>query len=1435
MNPNKPVPLERHFSVVPRSESDSDEQQILKTLGDQNDRTWSEIDKRYRTVILAEAGAGKTHEMSARAKAIENTGRHAFFIRIEDIAGDFKQAFEVGSEEGFNQWLSSQDEAWFFLDSVDEARLSDPRDFEKAIRRFAHAINSAQLRAHIYISSRPYAWRPKSDRELIDVYLPFKKPQTEATDPDSKPDERSKSTENELEIFQLNPLDEDDIRLFAEHRLVLEIDHLIEEIQRSNIMSLAERPFDLEGILDKWKTDNRTLGNRSELLEHNIQLGLDETAPDNKIRRPLELEKAREGARMLAAAVILCDKPGIQVPEDTYERTGIQANAILPDWKPHDIQMLLERAIFNDVVYGSVRFRHRDIREFLAAEWLIKLLEKETARCAIETLIFREQYGEVIVSPRLRPILPWLILKDKNIRNRALDIHPEIAVEGGDPARLPLSERKSILNGILAGIVETNKRTAQDNSAIARIAQPDLADETLSLIERHGQHDDAVFFLGRLVWQGKMLKCVPPLLAIAIDPKRGTSARMAATRAVMSCGTDEQRSSLWSALLTDQAEIPRNLLAELLHRISADQEGVSNLLAAVEMLSPYNRFEVTGLQQALHGYIDRLPVSDSDVTQPMAKLVDGLVGILDRPPHTEQLSYRISQEFQWLLGPSIHAVERLVAAHADEAMQDSTLEILLNSPAIRELIGEHYDIYKDRLRELVPAWPELNDILFWRRVEKKRACLEEGGDRLINFFQIDWPDHYWSFGPDSFLRVLDWLIVNDLEDDDRHVAFLLAYHIFREAGQPTDWFDKLQAAVKDDAALEVQLHELQNPTISAEQLEWQQQELQRKEEFERQRRQKENKRSDWISDLKSNPDLIRNPPQLNPGEMSYDQYYLMREIEGNGLRTSHARGADWEFLIDKFGYDVASAYRDAAMSHWRRYNPSLPSEGADTSSIQDSLLFAIAGLEIEARKHSNFPTHLNESEIHHALRYITWEINGFPSWLKTMYRAKPQLVMEAIQTEIYWELDNTKPDQKSHGLLHDLMYYAPWLHQALIEPIVAWLRKNDPSNVDTQRYCLHILKSGGMDEDELGILARNKATTPESAEPLSQWYAIWVDVQPDSGIPALSNQLSKLDAEHGSYFAQLFIAALMGIRSYSTGPNLERFRTPGHLKTLYVLMHKYICVENDIHRANTGVYSPNLRDHAQRGRDKIFSLLSEIPGKETHVALTELTEQHPNPGYRPWMKELAYMRAEKDGDLEPWTAEQVHEFDSRLTRTPATQRQLFDLTVDCLVGMKDWLEHGDTSPYVTWQRAQTEPEMRILIAGTLEQNAENRFTISQEDEVANRQRMDIRMHSQDSGHPIPIELKLLDKGWTGPKLCERLHNQLAGNYLREGNERYGIMLLVRQGTTPARKWKIDGKLTDVSTLENALKQYWIKISDCYPKVSNIQIIVVDLTLRATKS
>ena len=161
-----------------------------------------------------ERKAGKTVEFRQRASVLERQGKPSFFIRIEDIEADFYKAFEVGEENIFQSWLQSTRAAWFFLDSVDEARLEHPRTFEKALRRFSKVIQKGAHRAHIYLSSRPDAWRPKEDRRLFDDLL-FLVAEPESDDLEEDVDAQPQSA---FSLYTMRPLNEERIRRFCEAR-----------------------------------------------------------------------------------------------------------------------------------------------------------------------------------------------------------------------------------------------------------------------------------------------------------------------------------------------------------------------------------------------------------------------------------------------------------------------------------------------------------------------------------------------------------------------------------------------------------------------------------------------------------------------------------------------------------------------------------------------------------------------------------------------------------------------------------------------------------------------------------------------------------------------------------------------------------------------------------------------------------------------------------------------------------------------------------------------------------------------------------------------------------------------------------------------------------------------------------------------------------------
>jgi hypothetical protein len=116
---------------------------------------WEELKRRRRVILLAEAASGKTEEFRHQCEVIKAAGSPAFFLRIEELADQGTEtALDSESAKQLENWLAGSGEGWFFLDSVDEARLNR-KSFDAALRRFAKDIGVGLERAHVYSHIRP--------------------------------------------------------------------------------------------------------------------------------------------------------------------------------------------------------------------------------------------------------------------------------------------------------------------------------------------------------------------------------------------------------------------------------------------------------------------------------------------------------------------------------------------------------------------------------------------------------------------------------------------------------------------------------------------------------------------------------------------------------------------------------------------------------------------------------------------------------------------------------------------------------------------------------------------------------------------------------------------------------------------------------------------------------------------------------------------------------------------------------------------------------------------------------------------------------------------------------------------------------------------------------------------------------------------------------
>ncbi|MDR5740240.1 hypothetical protein [Caballeronia sp. LZ016] len=784
--------------------------------------------------------------------------------------------------------------------------------------------------------------------------------------------------------------------------------------------------------------------------------------------------------------------------------------------------------------------------------------------------------------------------------------------------------------------------SVMENSAIERIAAPDLAGDALALLERYRDSDDVIFFLGRLVWQGEMASCAPVLFDIAANTSRGKYARIAAIRGVMSVGDEALKDSLWKTIATDPGPLDRAVFAELVDWAAPTAPSVDLILRILAHASPHERFNVTGLSYSLHKFVEKLPVmADAIEDHPLGRLVEGLNGFFDREPFVERGECQISEEFLWLMPVAVHAVDRLVSARSAQALMPAAIAVLRNLPALQFWRNGDVDDYKNALNKNVPRWPELNDRLYWTSIEVCRARRAAKGDALTDDWPIAYLGHFWRFGAEDFERCLEW--VAGKHGDDRAVALSRCLQIYVDSDRPSAWLAALRAAVADAPALAATLEARLDPKPSAAMVKMEAENRRWKRESEtRERKQKKN-RSDWVRALRANPDRVLHPAGLQPGEFSNDQYHLLLSVMNSDATTSRANGANWRALMPEFGEPVARAFRDAAIAHWRAYRPILRSEGGETGSTPFSLVFAMTGLAIEAAEDSAFAKRLTEKEARHAFRYVTWELNGFPAWFERLYRAFPKIGFQAVATELVWELEHSVGEHPLHYILHDILYHAPWLHGEVAPLILDWLVAHDVLNADSLRYCLNILAASSAAPGVVGALAAKKATDALLEDQRPRWFALWVNINPEAAIPALEQHLDALAPADASTFAQLFIVALLGDR-HGAGTRISAYRNAADLKRLYILMNLYVRTGEDIDRIGRGAYSPTLRDKAQEGRDSLFDMLVEVPGSEAYAAIKALAEEHPEPKYRRWMALRALERAMHDADEPLWTVEQVRKF-----------------------------------------------------------------------------------------------------------------------------------------------------------------------------------------------
>jgi hypothetical protein len=1423
------IELDRTFRDLAMSEEEGDDAKMVRLFAREAPTGWAELLAEPRVIILAEAGSGKTEEIRHICRRQRADGKQAFFLRIEHVADDFETCFEEGDYDEFTAWLASGETGWLFLDSVDEARLRDPKDFERAIRRIGKKIERALPRSHIVITGRTEAWRPATDLLLCRNYLRWDAPAKQTEDvPEPKGEnavatKRGKQRENKHAPFRIVTLEDlhgPQVEKFVREKGVEDIKAFRTAVDRAEAWSFTTRPLDLAETVEYWN-EHKRIGSRLDLMRSSIAKRLEERDQDRADARPIAVDRLREGVRLVAAATTLCQESAIRVPDGHQNAQGLPIKDVLTNWNDQDCAILLSRPIFDPGIYGTVRFHHRSVREYLTAEWLHALLVDEGSRAKIEGLFFRRQYGMEVIVPTMRPVLPWLAALDRRILDKIVELAPEVLFEGGDPSKLPLDTRQQILRQTCEHLAQpAHGRSMIDYEAVQRFANPDLADTIRALLDQYAADDDITWFLLRMVFHGDIAPLADKAKHFALT-SRAKYTRVAAIRGVLTVGTPADAAEVRRAFLADGPGLSRDWLGELLTDLPPTDAAIAWLLKALEAAAPKDPHQVDPLSDPLARCINELPLVR------LSALMEGLTALLQREPVVERRHCQISERYSWLASTAARVAIRLIKARDPAALSTATLTALWLLPIASDYGRHDFEGIRQDLPSLIRAWPELNYALFWQSVAQERAWRErEKDERLVDYWHVSIFGSYWAFDPSSFDA-----IAGDIADrplaDDQLVALTLAFALFIAGKRPRLWRDRLRRLAAKDEALAAKLESLLHPP-AGERTKYRRQQARWKQRDARIAAAQEKQLEKDRASLAGRVDQIRDPGK--PGIPTQDQHYLHEKMR-SAADERHDRWTDgnWRSLIATYGEEVATAFRDAAVRFWREHDPRTQSQGAPSNTTPFAVIFGLTGLAIEAREVEGWPAKLTPADAKRATRYALSELNGFPRWLPYLYAAFPDEVAGVLLTEIRHELEVETKDSESHYVLYDMAWRGDFAREKIAPALLPALR-GKRVNLRNLGYLLSIEQASSVPDAELARVAARKANARYNPVFSPTWYASWVGVDPVAAIPALAARLAALDKPaKQTNLALRFVVALLGGRQQEGRARLA-YRTVEHMKALYLLMAKYIREEEDIERSGKGVYSPGLRDDAQDARNALFSFIRETPGKEAYLALMEMERAHPVTKSRPWMSFHAKTKATLDADLAPWKPSQVKEFNDARVATPTNHRELWYFGVERLEDLKQELEHGDESIASLLQATDQETEFRKFIGGWLRGKAGGRYSIPPEEELADAKRPDLRFRGAGFDAPVPVELKVADN-WTGPHLFERMEIQLGGDYLRDARSSRGIFLLVYIGNKTSWDIPVGGRADKFEALLSALRQHWAMLASQYPNVEDLAVIGIDLTRR----
>lgn len=1212
----QPIQLHRRFLRLDRAPDDEAVERQLAAYGLLKDLSWSEVLERSCAVILGEAGTGKTTEFRQRCGLLLGEGFHAFYVTIQDLACE---GF-VGSQRSkvqlrFDKWKESSEPAYFFLDAIDEARLSG-QALGRALTKLEQALGSNIARAHVMISCRVSDWRAHSDREAIqgvlfpestaELHLEVREKSSdewgEAWDDDVL--EETPAAQNavvqhqtapRVEIFAIAPLDVRRIEALARSLGVKDPREFINAAKEAAALAFLERPRDVEWLIAYW-LEHGEFGSLTELIENDVRQKLVERNPNHK--RELSPAKAKAAVEALSGVCALERKASFQLPDEALDperaASTLDPAIVLPDFSPNDMAELLTLPIFDEATYGRVRIHHRTVAEYLAAQWLLSLLRVGLAASELDALLFRDGPEGPVVPKELRPVAAWIAAVDSAVRKRLLEVSPTVLFEGGDPSSFSDTDRRELLLA-LAKQYSTRKRLFKefDAATLKRLASPNIVATVKELLAT-SNNDELLDTLLTLVGEGHLESCADDVLRLAAASSTPLHARHEAIRALAKVGSADQIETLQRSLIDVPAEIDHEIAGTLLVAFHPRWMTTGRLIALLSRAEGPRPQTGTVLPYFLgHRVYGETPPPDG------AQLIQGIVQTITegRDPPQELRQW-------WLLEPLARLLPQFASGRSSEQLEAIRPALRLFAHlSVHQQLGHEQG--EGEVRKFRESRRDVQRMMFWEYVELVRR----ENPSTSRYLDVIGRDPSWSFSAEDSA----WLS-SDAVERTNVLDRLLAFDCL------------VAAAARDDQKIDIET--LVRPLIDRDPI------------LAKRWRRYATRAS--VGTAKPMWRLKRQVIESRQKRGHDDDLKWLREhlagiregSESNALtilaRVSNLDGQDPSKAVAKltkdYDADVANAAREGWRNLWRNLPCLLPHEEPEPNRFLVSMLAAFAGITVDFGDGLDVST-LSSADTITAVRYASRSMNSFPAWLDALASHQPTAVRQVFGECIEADLSRPTTAQPTYNVLYLLPHASRVVRELCAPLLMAQLTAKEPERLDTLETCIEVLIATPSVYTSFTPLGASRcAASRADGDRFALWWCALLGLSPDAALAELQAVITELCAE-------------ADVRVVSVCDRLWRIAEdrrlsfpfpaePAMLARLVEIVFQHIRPEDDVR--HVGTYSPGARDHAESLRRYLLDRLASLPGNETYHGLQRIANNPLVSGSRDYLLALAEERASLD-------------------------------------------------------------------------------------------------------------------------------------------------------------------------------------------------------------